>query len=289
MIRSIDTSTQFCAVIGNPVGHSLSPAIHNAAFAATGLNFVYGAFRVEDVGACLAGMRAMSGFRGLSVTIPHKVAAMAHVDELDAMARRVGCINTVTNINGCLHGSVTDGTGTLRAFREAGVELKGKRVLFLGAGGAVRAVAFALALEPGVAGLTILARDSARAAELAHDVDNAGGCDARSGDLTSQIEGAMADHDIIIQGTPVGMYPNEGAMCIPEGMLRREHIVFDMVYRPLKTTFIQEAEAAGCTAILGSEMLVQQAAEQFETWTGIAAPVAAMRETLLGILRAEHA
>lgn len=289
MIRSIDTSTQFCAVIGNPVGHSLSPAIHNAAFAAAGLNFVYGAFRVEDVGACLAGMRAMGNFRGLSVTIPHKVAAMAHVDELDAMARRVGCINTVTNVDGRLHGSVTDGTGTLRAFREAGVALKGKRVLFLGAGGAVRAVAFALALEPGVAGLTILARDSARAAELANDVDSAGGCDVQSGDLAGQIEGAMADHDIVIQGTPVGMYPNEAAMCIPEGMLRREHIIFDMVYRPLKTTFLREAEAVGCTAILGSEMLVQQAAEQFETWTGMAAPVATMRDTLLGILRAERA
>lgn len=288
MPRIIDTSTQFCAVIGNPVGHSLSPAIHNAAFAATGLNFVYGAFRVEDVGPCLAGMRAMGGFRGLSVTIPHKVAAMAHVDELDAMARRVGCINTVTSEHGRLLGSVTDGTGTLRAFREAGVELKGRKILFLGAGGAVRAVAFALALEPGVAGLTILARDSAKAAELAHDLESAGGCPTQSGDLAAQIEGAMAEHDIVIQGTPVGMYPrHEGAMCIPEGMLRRSHIVFDMVYRPLKTTFIQEAEAAGCTAILGSEMLVQQAAQQFETWTGVAAPVEIMRDTLLEILNAE--
>ncbi len=288
MPRMIDTSTQFCAVIGNPVGHSLSPAIHNAAFAATGLNFVYGAFRVEDVGACLAGMRAMHGFRGLSVTIPHKVAAMAHMDDLDAMARRVGCINTVTNENGRLLGSVTDGTGTLRAFREAGVELKGRRILFLGAGGAVRAVAFALALEPGVAGLTILARDSAKAAELAHDLESAGGCPVRSGDLSAQIEGAMAEHDIVIQGTPVGMYPrHEGMMCIPEGMLRPSHIVFDMVYRPLKTTFIQEAEAAGCTAILGSEMLVHQAAQQFETWTGVAAPVEVMRGALLNILNAE--
>lgn len=290
MIRSIDTNTQFCAVIGNPVGHSLSPAIHNAAFAATGLNFVYGAFRVEDVGACLAGMRAMNGFRGLSVTIPHKVAAMAHMDELDPMARRVGCINTVTNLDGRLHGSVTDGTGTLRAFRDAGVALAGKKILFLGAGGAVRAVAFALALEPGVAGLTILARDSVKALQLANDVAGAGGCDAQGGDLADQIEGAMAEHDIIIQGTPVGMYPrHEGVMCIPEGMLRQNHIVFDMVYRPLKTTFIQEAEAVGCMAILGSEMLVQQAAEQFETWTGLPAPVEVMRETLLGILSSEPA
>lgn len=288
MIRSIDTRTKFCAVIGNPVGHSLSPAIHNAAFAASGLNFVYGAFRVEDVGACLAGMRAMEGFRGLSVTIPHKVAAMAHMDELSPMARRVGCINTVTNEEGRLIGNVTDGTGTLRAFRESGIALDGKKVLFLGAGGAVRAVAFAIALEPGVAGITILARDSVKAAELAQDVTDAGGCPASSGDLSDQIEGAMADHHVIIQGTPVGMYPrHEGAMCIPSGMLRPSHIVFDMVYRPLKTTFIQEAEATGCTAILGSEMLVQQAAEQFEIWTGRDAPVAVMRDALLEFLNAE--
>lgn len=283
--RAIDTSTQFCAVIGNPVGHSLSPAIHNAAFEATGLNFIYGAFQVEDVAACLRGMRAMAGFRGLSVTIPHKIAAMAEMDELDPMARRVGCINTVTNTDGRLAGSLTDGTGTLRAFREAGISLAGRRILFLGAGGAVRAVAFAFGMAPGPAAITIVARDRDKAAVLASDVGDAAGCPVYSGHLAEQIEGAVADHDIIIQGTPVGMYPrHENALCIPRGLLRRDHVVFDMVYRPLKTTLIQEAEAAGCTAILGLEMLVQQAAEQFETWTGVTAPVTVMREALLGAL-----
>lgn len=288
MTRTIDTSTQFCAVIGNPVGHSLSPAIHNAAFEATGLNFVYGAFQVEDVAACLQGMRAMRGFRGLSVTIPHKVAAMAAVDELDPMARRVGCINTVTRTEGRLHGSVTDGTGTLRAFAEAGVSLEGRNVLFLGAGGAVRAVAFAFAMQPGVARVTVLARDRSRAAALAHDLSGAATCATGSGDLVEEIEGAMADHDIIIQGTPVGMYPNPGAMCIPEGLICSDHVVFDMVYRPLKTAFLQEAEAAGCKTIPGTEMLVQQAAEQFETWTGVQAPVSVMRSALLGALSGRH-
>ena len=284
MTRTIDTSTQFCAVIGNPVGHSLSPAIHNAAFEAAGLNFVYGAFQVEDVAACLQGMRAMRGFRGLSVTIPHKIAAMAAVDELDPMARRVGCINTVTRTEGRLHGSVTDGTGTLRAFAEAGVSLEGRKVLFLGAGGAVRAVAFAFAMQAGVARVTLLARDRGRAAALAGDVSGAATCPVASGDLSDEIEGAMAGHDIIIQGTPVGMYPNEGAMCIPPGLLGPGHVVFDMVYRPLKTAFLQEAEASGCKTISGTEMLVQQAAEQFETWTGVKAPVSVMRSALLGAL-----
>lgn len=285
MSRELNTNTQFCAVIGNPVGHSLSPAIHNAAFEASGLNYVYGAFQVDDVKACLRGMRAMAGFRGLSVTIPHKVAAMSEMDELDPMARRVGCINTVTNTDGRLYGSITDGTGTLRAFEAAGIDLKGRRILFLGAGGAVRAVAFAFGLAQGPEAITILARDRDKSAALANDLDGTATCTVGSGHLVEQIEGAMADHDIIIQGTPVGMYPHhENAMCIPRGMLRPDHVVFDMVYRPLMTTIMQEAQATGCTIISGTEMLVQQAAEQFEIWTGSRAPVGVMRDALLHAL-----
>jgi len=282
---AINTETQFCAVIGNPVGHSLSPAIHNAAFQAAGLNYVYGAFRVEDVGACLGGMRAMAGFRGLSVTIPHKVAAMAHMDDLSPMARQVGCINTVTNDGGRLLGSVTDGTGTLRAFRQAGVDLAGRNVVFLGAGGAVRAVAFAFALESGCAGLTILARDRAKADALASDIGPHAPCPVISGHLVDDIAGVMASGDIVVQGTPVGMYPNgENALCIPPELLRPEQVVFDMIYRPLETALLRAARARGCTTIYGTEMLVQQAAEQFETWTGTPAPVDVMRATLLEAL-----
>ena len=281
----ISTATQFCAVIGNPVGHSLSPAIHNAAIQATGLDYVYGAFRVEDVGACLQGMRAMEGFRGLSVTIPHKVDAMAHMDELSPMAQQVGCINTVTNEGGRLIGSVTDGTGTLRAFAHAKVDLTGKKVVFLGAGGAVRAVAFAIAMEAGCGGITVLARNPQKAAALVNDMVPHATCPVAHGDLSAQIESAMADHDVVIQGTPVGMYPNhENALPIPADTLRPKHIVFDMVYRPLETALIQAAQARGCTTIFGTEMLVQQAAEQFETWTGHPAPVEVMRNTLLDAL-----
>ena len=134
----IDAHTRLCAVIGNPVGHSLSPAIHNAAFEAMGLNFVYVAFSVTDVAGCLAGMRALPGFRGMSVTIPHKRAVMRHLDSISPMAERVGAVNTIINDGGRLSGDTTDGPGTLRAFAEAGITLAGKRILFLGAGGAVR-------------------------------------------------------------------------------------------------------------------------------------------------------
>jgi shikimate dehydrogenase len=287
VLPRITSDTKFCAVIGNPVGHSLSPLIHNAAFEAAGLNYIYGAFRVENVGDCLRGMRAMEGFRGLSVTIPHKVEAMAHMDALSPMAEQVGCINTVTNEDGRLLGSVTDGTGTLRAFKAAGVNLKDKKVVFIGAGGAVRAVAFAVAAEAGCGGVTILARDPKKAAALVADVSPHATCSVESGALQGALASVMASHDVVVQGTPVGMYPkHENVTPVPVSALRAEHIVFDMIYRPLETTLLQEATSLGCTIIHGTEMLVQQAAEQFETWTGVTAPVDVMRNTLLDALSA---
>jgi hypothetical protein len=167
----IDTETKLCAVIGNPVKHSLSPAMHNAAFQSADLNYVYLAFNVTGVQACVAGMRALPSFRGLSVTIPHKVAVMPYLDEVDALARHVGCVNTITNENGRLVGTSTDGLGTLRVFERAGVSLRGKRVLFIGSGGAVRSVAFAFAERGAPAGVTILGRTPAHVDTLVADLE----------------------------------------------------------------------------------------------------------------------
>jgi len=279
---TIDASTQLCAVIGNPVAHSLSPAMHNAAFAAAGLNWVYLAFQVEDVAACLAGMRALRSFRGLSVTIPHKLSVMEHLDAVDPMARHVGCVNTITREGGRLVGSLTDGEGTLRAFHEAGVPLAGKRVLFLGAGGAVRAVAFAIAERETPGAVTILGRTLSRVEALASDLEGSTGATVSAGHWPTALAEAISCHDVVIQGTPVGMYAHgAGESCVPSGLLRAEQVVFDMVYRPLKTRLIEEAEAAGCRTILGLEMLVNQAALQFERWTGIGAPREVMRAAVV--------
>ena len=280
-MRTIDTSTRLCAVIGNPVEHSLSPLIHNAAFDAAGLDFVYLAFRVEDVGACLAGMRALPGFRGLSVTIPHKLAVMEHLDVIEPLARHVGAVNTVCNDSGRLIGSTTDGPGTLRAFAEAGIALEGKRILFAGAGGAVRSVAFAMAMQGRCSGITVLGRTASRVAGIVNDLREKTDADVRAGDLAGGLRGAMAAHEIIINGTPVGMYPHGGEDTpIPKELLDPGHVVFDMVYRPLKTRLIRDAEALGCKTLPGIEMLIQQAALQFETWTGAPAPVIAMRSAV---------
>lgn len=281
----IDVETQLCGVIGNPVKHSMSPAIHNAGYAAQNLNFVYLAFEVADVAACLTGMRSMPNFRGLSVTIPHKLDVIPHLDEVDPMARNVGSVNTITNENGQLIGSTTDGLGTTRALDAAGVALKGKRVLFLGAGGAVRAVAFAVAEQIGDGAITILGRTPAKVAPLVKDIREKTDSTVLLGNLVDDVTEAMASHDIIIQGTPIGMYPETvGESCVPAGTLRPEQIVFDMVYRPLKTRLIEDAEAAGCSTILGLEMLVHQAGAQYQKWTGREAPIEVMRRALLSSL-----
>lgn len=284
--HEIDAKTALCAVIGRPVGHSLSPAMHNAAFEATGLNYVYLAFEVEDVAACLIGMRALPNFRGLSVTIPHKLDVMPHLDAIDPIASRVGSVNTITNEKGRLIGATTDGLGTLRAFEDAGIEISGKNVLFLGSGGAVRSVAFAFAERASPARIQILGRTAEKVAVLAADIENGAGLAVETGALDTDLESALATSDIIVQGTSVGMHGHdEGESLVPAACLRPEHAVFDMVYRPLKTRLIQNAEAAGCKTILGLEMLVNQAVLQFEAWTGVAAPRTVMRDALLRALQ----
>jgi shikimate dehydrogenase len=282
-MSSIDVNTQLCGVIGNPVKHSLSPAMHNAAYEAQDLNFVYLAFEVEDVRACIDGMRSMPNFRGLSVTIPHKLTVMEHLDELTRMAQKVGSVNTITNENGKLVGHSTDGLGTLRAFQEADVELKGKRILIVGAGGAVRSVAFALADEAEVEELTIVARTPSKAMPLVSDLKTHTSCrKINFGHLIDDLSDAVDEHDIIIQGTPVGMAPDyEGQSPIPENLLKPNHVVFDMVYKPLQTELLKDANAAGCKTIVGTEMLLHQATLQHEIWTGQPAPLDAMRSALM--------
>lgn len=281
-IVKIDTDTQLCAVIGNPVAHSLSPRMHNAAFSAAGLNYVYVAFQVTDVEGCLRGMRALPSFRGISVTIPHKMAVMPFLDEMDAMSQRVGCVNTIRQEGGRLLGTVTDGLGALCAIREAGVQLQGRRAAFIGAGGAVRAVAFALADAGGLAALTILGRTRSRVETLAMDLSKAASLPVETGDLSTDIERVVKEHDILIQGTPMGMFGHDpDSSPVPKEWLRPDHAVFDMVYRPLRTRLIREAEEAGCTTIAGLEMLLYQAILQFEIWTGVPAPRDVMREALL--------
>ena len=281
-VRSISCSTKFCAVIGNPVAHSLSPAIHNAAFEELGLDFVYLACRVEDVKNALAGMRALESFRGMSVTIPHKIEAMRHLDEIDEVDRSIGSINTVINEQGKLVGLGTDGPGALKAIVDAEVEIEGKNILMLGGGGASRAISFTLARNAQLGKLSILDIDEIMLQELTSDLKTGTDTFIQSELLTeSSLAVEMEDADVIIHCTPIGMHPNKDASLIPAEFFRPEQVVFDIVYTPLETKLLAEAGSRGLKVISGVDMFINQAVLQFEHFTGVDAPVEVMRRVVL--------
>ncbi len=276
---SINARTSVCAIFGHPVGHSLSPEIHNAAFEALGLPYVYVAHDVAPgcVARALDGIRVM-GYRGLSVTIPHKVEAMAGVDEVDETARVIGCINTVVNDRGKLLGYNSDGLGALGALRDADADPEGRRTLLLGSGGAARAIAVTLSREAPPEQMTILGIDRDELEQLAADVRDKGKTSVATAELHEKsIKAAVADADILLHCSPIGMHPREGRSLVAPELLRSDLAVFDAVYNPRRTKLIQDAERAGCRTILGLEMFLGQAFVQFELWTGEKAPREVMR------------
>ena len=279
---TISPATQLCAVIGNPVAHSLSPALHNAAFNELGLDFVYVAFRVENAKMALEGMRALNNFRGMSVTIPHKIEIMNYVDEIAEVDRSIGSINTIINENGRLIGLGTDGPGALKALTDAGVKLDGKNILMLGAGGAARAIAFTLARKTKLGKLLLLDVNESMLQGLMADL-NAGTAACIESDLLtdSSLAQAMGNADVIINCTPIGMHPNEGASLVPAELFRDGQVVFDIVYTPLETKLLSEARSRGLKVVSGVEMFINQAVLQFERFTGAEAPVEVMRQVVM--------
>jgi shikimate dehydrogenase len=268
---TINGSTQIYGILGRPVAHSLSPAMHNAAFRELGLNAVYVAFPVADLAQAVAGLRGLM-VRGASVTIPFKEDIISLLNEVEPQAAKIGAVNTVVNRDGLLTGHNTDWLGALRALEEK-TELSGKRVLILGAGGASRAIAFAILEKGGQVAVTDLDRDKALA-------------------LSRQlwVEVVAPDHlgqypaDILINATPVGMEPNSGDIPLDPTLLPRFQVVMDIVYKPLETRLLKEAGARGCQVIDGLQMLIHQATEQFALWTGQPAPLEIMAAAAYGSL-----
>ncbi|HEX7409639.1 MAG TPA: shikimate dehydrogenase [Candidatus Binatia bacterium] len=286
-ITDITPSTKLCALIGNPVGHSMSPALHNRAFAELNLDYVYVAFRVEDVGGAVAGMRALENFRGMSVTIPHKVSIIAHLDEVAEVDRRIGSVNTVVNDGGRLRGFGSDGPGALKALVDAGVQVAGRTVTILGSGGAARAIAFTLA-EAKPAALFLLGIIEPELQALTRDIVTKTGTRASCALLEPKtLEARLAESQVLIHCTPVGMHPDTGASAVPESLLHRDLAVMDIVYNPLKTKLLAAAEERGLKTISGVEMFVNQAVIQFELWTGKTAPREVMRDVVLEHLGAK--
>jgi len=281
-MRTFSHKTQLCVVIGNPISHSLSPAIHNAAFEHLGLDFVYLACPVEDVKGAMAGMRAIENFRGMSVTIPHKIEVMKYMDEIAEVDRHIGSINTVIHENGKLIGLGTDGPGALKAFADRGIDLDGKNILMLGAGGAARAIAFSLAMNTKLNELSLLDVNEPLLQGLKADLESGTKAAIRSGLLTEALIAAeMKTADIIIHCTPIGMHPKVDASLIPPELFRAGQVVFDIVYTPLETKLLRDAKASGLQTIPGVEMFINQAVLQFERFTGGAAPVEVMRRVVM--------
>lgn len=277
----INAHTQFFGVIGNPVEHSLSPAIHNAAFKELGLNCVYLAWKVEAIGEAIMGLRALGNFRGASVTIPHKVLVMPFLDHVETTAGRIGAINTIVADESQLIGYNTDATGALRALEGEGVELRGRSIVLLGSGGAARAIAFALAAVPGVEKLRLLGIDDRERAMLAHDVRSKTSLAVEEFHLDERSLGwTLAEAQVLIHCTPVGMAPKSDATCVPLSSLHSDLAVMDIVYNPRETRLLKEAKQVGCKTIPGLEMFLYQAVAQFELWTNRSAPVQVMREVL---------
>ncbi|MBN2468228.1 MAG: shikimate dehydrogenase [Deltaproteobacteria bacterium] len=282
-MEMIDAKTKVCVLLGNPVEHSLSPLIHNAGFGELGINCVYVALRVKDadLADAMRGIRALN-IRGASITIPHKVRALDHVDRVDALAEKIGSINTVVNDGGVLTGFNSDGMGALKAFRDYGVELENKRVLMVGAGGAARAIAFSLVANARLRELSIMGIVREEVGELV---------DRLRETTESRIQGEawgeealrerMAASEIVINCTPVGMYPRTDEIPVPAGALRKGMLVFDVVYNPAETKLLVDAARRGCDTISGVDMFINQAAAQFELWTGKKAPVASMKKVVL--------
>ncbi len=273
----IDAATRLYCIFGNPVTHSLSPAMHNAAFSQAGINAAYLAFQPESIQKAVDAMRCL-GIRGASVTIPFKIDVMALCDSIDHLARKIGSVNTLLNDNGIIHGFNTDGIGISETFKEAGVDVNAARVLVLGNGGSARAAGFTLAA--GGADIVIAGRNPDRVRPLADDI-RATGAAVEDAVIAELDNGYMEKVDIILNTTPVGMHPDTGNTPLHRELLMPHHAVLDIVYVPRETTLLRHAREKGCTVLTGDNMLLHQACRQFTIWTGLDAPVAAMREALM--------
>ena len=274
-------STKTYCIIGDPIHHSLSPAMQNAAFAAKGLNCTYIAFRVPEgeLKESIESLRSIN-IAGFNVTAPHKIHVMRYLDELEGTAKKAAAVNTVNNIEGVFRGYNTDVYGFIEPLRRRQVDFRGMHVLLLGSGGAARAVVIALAEEEnGIAKLVIANRNTQRANELASLGSGLGmKCEVVPLD---RAQDSSPSCDLIVNATTLGM--NNESSVIDYQHIQKGSIVYDTVYRPMVTDLIENAKYAQASVVYGYEMLIEQGAKAFEIWTGLSAPRDAMKKNLLGL------
>ena len=294
-VPEIRGSTRIVGVFGHPVTHSLSPAMHNAAFAALDLPFVYVAFPVapDALSPALRSLAAL-GIVGVNLTIPHKERALESMDAITEEARLVGAVNTVHCVDGRLIGDNTDGQGFFQPLAEAGVDVAGQTVLILGAGGAARAVAYRLAREG--ADLVLANRTRERAERLAGEITSLSDVTRRAAVRVVDWNEGVADNAeladalrtarVLVNTTRVGMFPDDHAMPpLPPDALSPTTLVYDLVYNPVETRLLREARRGGCATLTGVKMLVYQGAAAFQRWCGVWPPTDVMEQAVLEGLR----
>lgn len=285
----IDGKTKLIGLLATPIGHSVSPAIHNTAFRKLGLNYAYLAFEAghDQLADVVTGMRALN-VRGFNVSMPNKTKIIPLLDELSPAAQFANAVNTVVNENGKLIGHITDGTGYMRSLSEAGVDFVGKKVTLLGAGGAATAIAIQAALD-GVAEISIFNNNDAffeRAVKNTNIIneqikDVNGKANVYHLEDLDRLKIEIANSDILINATSVGMKPFDGQSLIPDASwLRPKQFVSDIIYNPRKTKLMEQAESVGCKTSNGLGMVLWQGAKAFEMWTGLEMPVEYVQEQI---------
>ncbi len=278
--------TLYC-LIGLPVNHSLSPLMQNEAFKELKMNRVYLAFNIERImlRKVVEGLRGL-GVGGFNVTIPYKEEIMRYLDDLDESAQQMKAVNTVLNRNGELIGFNTDVEGVEATFRKRKIKVKNKRAVVLGAGGAAKAVIYFL-IKENVEKIIVLNRTVERAKELIKFFNKLKGgetvLEAEKLNMNS-LKKAIPKSDLIVNATPVGMYPNTEESLIPKNLFQPYHTVFDVIYNPLKTKTLHLAEEKGAEVINGLDMLVGQGAASFKIWTGKKPPLKKMKEAVVKTL-----
>jgi shikimate dehydrogenase len=263
----INSETKILGVIGHPISHSMSPIMHNTALQDLNLNYIYLAFDIkpDNLKGAVNSIRALN-IKGVNITIPHKEKIIQYLDELDELSKKIEAVNCIKNENGKLIGKNTDVQGARTALMESGFKLKNKKVIIIGAGGAAKAVSYSLGEE--LEQLLIFNRTKSRAIQLAKDLAekvnlDVTGKEFKEGLLRKELQST----DLLINTTPIGMYPNINASPIPLELIHDQLFVFDIIYNPLETKMIKYAKGVGCKFLGGLEMLVNQGALAFEWWT----------------------
>ena len=286
----VDVNTKLVGLLGNPLGHSLSPAMHNKAFQTLGLNYFYLPIEVrpEDLKDVVRGISKMN-FAGYNVTIPHKIHIMAHLDQVDELARVIGAVNTVTIKKGVSTGYNTDGMGFVQNLEsDTGHSVHGKRCFILGCGGAARAIAMTLAFK-GASRICLCNRTLQKAVDLAEEINTkTSPCSEVVPRDSARMEAALQQIDILINTTSIGMHPDIDHLPLDANLIPTGIVVADIVYNPLKTKLLTVSEKKGCKIVTGIGMLVYQGVEAFKLWTGAEPPAGEMFEAVHALKKKEE-